>query len=200
MPRDLRALLPREHGSWAFLLSPQIAASIAAPRPAGALVMTGIAVGLFLAFHLVTPARIKRAPAVESTGILAAGTLGAMAFRRGGGDADGAITLAIASSVYFLLSLIWVRMRMASETDKRKPFLPAGWNTIASLALLIVSGTAGILSGRFIAGMLPGLYLLRSFLPVPRRPSGKIRMTFFGIQEAAAAALFTIGLGLYLPE
>lgn len=200
MKRGFQALIPREHGSWAFVLSPQIAALVAAQNPMGAIPFAGAAVVLFLAFHLVVPARLKRLAAVEASGIAAAGALGAVTFLAGGRDFPGAILLAVASTSYFLLSLIWVRMRLAAETDARRPLLPSGWNTFASLILLLLSGTVGVLTGRLVAGLLPGLYLLRSFLPIPRRPNGRIRMTSFGLQEAIAASLFTIGLGLYLPE
>jgi hypothetical protein len=91
-------------------------------------------------------------------------------------------------------------MRLASEIPGRAPLLRGGWNIPASLLLLTVSAAAGFGIGRSLVGFLPGLYLGRLLLPVPRRADGRLWIARLGVQEAVAASIFAIGLGLFLPR
>jgi hypothetical protein len=248
--RDWRGVIPREHGSWAYVIGPQIAAVVAAPRVAPALGWAGASLLLFAAFQafaaaqrrkerasaagsilgaaglglavvLVTPrptvlltlapalfpaalgllsrhGRMARDRALEITGILAASIQAGGGLLLGGGTLPQAALLAVSASSYFLLSLIWIRVRLGSEIAGRAPLLRGGWNLPASLALLLGSATAGLALGAPAAGLMPGLYLARILLPVPRRPDGRLGIPRLGVQEAILAALFTVGLGLFL--
>jgi hypothetical protein len=111
-----------------------------------------------------------------------------------------AAILAVSSTTYFLLSLIWVRVRLGAEIPGRAPLLPGGWNIPASLLLLTGSAVAGIMIGGSLVGFLPGIYIGRLLLPIPRRADGRLRIPRLGAQEAIAAAIFAAGLGLYLPS
>ncbi len=250
--RDLRGLLPREHGSWAYLLIPQIAALMAADRPAPATAWLGGSVLMFTAFQgfaaarrrretwspagllcaiagatllaltararplalvLLLPSaipalltlrstkgRIGRDDAIEALGIVAASILGCGGLYVSGASHAAVALLAIVSCSYSLLSLIWVRVRLAAELKGRRPILSHGWNIPASLLILGLSGVAGISMGGFVVGLLPGVYLGRSLLALPRLRDGRVWVTMLGVQEAIAAAVFAIGLGLFLPR
>jgi hypothetical protein len=249
--RDWKGLLPHEHGSWAYLLGPQIAALLASPQTAAPALWFGASLLLFCAFQgyaaalrrksrgslagtiagllgillalaatrdraavqlSLVPAcftaflgifwkqgRLGRQAVLEVMGIVALSIQGGAGLLLGGGTPRAAILLAVASAAYFLLSLIWVRVRLGSELPGRTPLLPHGWNIPASLVLLTGSAVAGLAFGGPFAGFLPGLYLGRSLLPVPRRADGKLRIPRLGVQEAAVAFVFAIGLGLFLP-
>jgi hypothetical protein len=248
--RDLRGLLPREHGSWAYLLIPEIAAILAAPNPAAA-ILWALAVALFFcAFQgfaaarrrregwsragaiagaagglvLAVPARahpwalLTLAPSIlpvclgilrargrigkdgpiEVLAILATSIMGAGAILTGGGSAREALLLAAACFAYSSLSLIWVRVRLAREMPGRHALLPPGLNIPVSLVLLASSAALGFFTGRFAAGLFPGIYCIRILLPVPRSPDGKLQIVRLGVQEGIAAAFFAVGLGLFL--
>lgn len=249
--RDLRGLLPHEHGSWAYLLGPQLAALLAARAPvptllwlAGSLLLfcsfqgfaaafrrkeivsiaggiagvTGLAVVLAaagarpIALWSFAPAtltallgifwkrgRLGRQSLLEVLGILSLSAQGGAGLFLGGGTWRAALLLSLISAAYFLLSLIWVRVRLAGELPGRSPLLPHGWNIPASLLILMGSAIAGLVTGGLLAGLLPGLYLGRSLLPVPRRGDGRLRIPAFGVQEAVVASIFAVGLGLFLP-
>lgn len=251
MNRDLRGLIPREHGSWAYLLIPQVAAIMAAPGHLAAALWALAAALLFCAFQAfaaaerrrerLSPAgivaaiagmlilglvarrrtvalvtvipslapvalglfrtrgRIGRDDALEVLGIVATSILGAGAFLVGGGSIREAALLAVSAGVYSILSLIWIRMRLTRELPGRRALLPKGWNIPVSVALLLASAILGLVSGRFAAGLLPGIYCVRSFLPVPRRADGLVQLSKLGLQEGITAAIFAMGLGLFLP-
>ncbi len=249
--QDLKGLLPREHGSWAYLLGPQVATLIASTRPGPAALWLAGSLLLFCAFQAFAAAlrrkeraspagavagvgglalatlaargmpavlltlapgllpalmgifmmrgRLGRHGRIEVLGIIALCVQGAGGLRLGGGDLPAASLLAIASCAYFLQSLIWVRVRLGSEIPGRSPLLPRGWNLPVSLGLLFASAVVGILIRHPVAGLLPGLYPARALLPVPRRPDGRLRIPRLGVEEAAVASLFAVGLGLFLP-
>lgn len=248
--RDWRGLLPREHGSWAYLLGPQVAAVLAAPRPASALLWAAVSLLLFGAFQgyaaaqrrrerwspagalvgaaglalalgaarerpsvlltlspglipaglglLSMQGRLGRAGSIEVTGILATSIQAAGGLLLAGGGPRAAVLLVVAASSYFLLSLIWIRVRLSAEVSGRTTLLPRGWNVPASLLLLLLSATVGLAAGSPVAGLSPGLYLLRGILPLPRRHDGRLQIPRLGIQEAVLASFFAVGLGLFL--
>lgn len=248
---DLKNLLPREHGSWAYALSPLTAAVVASPRPAPALAWLAGCCLLFSAFQGFAAARrarrlvslagvtaataglavlawaarsnagvlltllpgaipavvgiltrrgqLKRATFLEVTGIAALAVQGTGGLLLGGGQPAAAALLAIASFCYFVLGLLWIRLRLAREIPGRTPVLPQGLNIPASLFLLLGSAAAGIALRGFEAGLLPGIYVARGWLKAPRRADGKLNIRALGIQEAILAAFFTAGLGLLLP-
>ncbi len=249
--RDLHGLIPREHGSWAYLLIPQVAAILASPGhlasalwglaaallfsafqafaaaarrherfsaagavagAAGLILLTLAARGRTIAIACIAPSlapvalgllrtrgRIGRDDAIEVLGIVATSILGAGGFLAGGGRTSEAILLAVAVTAYSILSLIWIRVRLNRELPGRRTLLPAGLNIPASLAILVASAAAGFASGRLAAGLLPGIYCIRVLMPVPRRPDGLVRVSRLGIQEGVMAAIFAVGLGLFLP-
>jgi hypothetical protein len=143
--------------------------------------------------------RLKRVTILEITGIASLSIQGAGGLLLGGGSISAAGLLAIAAFTYFLLSLIWVRMRLARELPGRATIFPVGWNMTVSLALLLASAAAGLLLRGFAAGMLPGIYVARGVFRPPRRADGKLNISMLGVQEAIVAALFTAGLGIFLP-
>jgi len=249
--RDLHGLMPREHGSWAYLLIPQLAALIAARHPisvltwlvgtllmfaalqgfaaaqrrrerwsaaglicalAGAailllasrerpaalalLIPSAVPVGLAL---FATRGRIGRNDGIEVLGIVCASILGCGGLILAGGSDHAGALLAVVSCAYSLLSLIWVRVRLASALRGRRPLLPHGWNIPASLLILGLSAVAGVALDGFVSGLLPGIYLGRSLLPVPRRRDGLVSVTTLGVQEAVSASVFAVGVGLFLP-
>jgi hypothetical protein len=250
--RDWKGLLPHEHGSWAYILGPQIAALLASRTLAppllwcagslllfcafqgfaaalrrkelwsasgtiaaasGIALVLGVARGMPIVLVSFVPGgftailgilgrrgRLGRQALLEILGITSLSLQGGAALLLGSGSFGSASLLAIASTAYFLLSLIWVRVRLASEIPGRTPLLRRGWNIPASLLLLIVSAVAGLGIGRSLCGFLPGIYLGRLLLPVPRRADGRIRIPRLGVQEAVAASVFAIGLGLFLPR
>jgi hypothetical protein len=249
--RDWRGLAPREHGSWAYLLGPQIAALIAARAPGAALLWLAGSLLLFCAVQAFAAAlrrkeswsfsgtivgglgavlafwgargvpvvlisllpgsiaallaivflrgRLGRRAVLEVLGIVSLSLQGGAGLLLGGGGISSAWLLAVLSAAYFLLSLIWVRVRLGSEVPGRVPLLRRGWNTPVSLILLTASALAGIAIGRSLVGLLPGIYLGRLLLPLPRRADGRLHIPRLGMQEAAAAAVFAVGLGLFLP-
>ena len=143
--------------------------------------------------------RLGRQALLEVLGIASLSIQGGACLLLGRGSLRTAATLAVASAAYFLLSLIWVRMRLSAEIPGRVPLLPRGWNIPASLLLLAGSAVVGIAAAGSLIGFLPGIYVARLLLPLPRRADGRIRIPQLGVQEAIAAALFATGLGLYLP-
>jgi hypothetical protein len=249
--RDWRGLIPREHGSWAYLLAPQIAAVLAAPRPgevavwglactllfagfqgfaaaqrrrewasaAGALagaaggaialwaaraepaVLLALAPGLVPAVLGLASkgGRLGRAAPIEVSGIVATSIAAAGGLLLGGGTPRTAVLLTVAASSYFLVSLIWIRLRLSAHVPGRAALLPQGWNIPASVLLLLASATVGVAAGSPVIGLSPGLYFVRVLLPVPRRPDGRLRIPRLGIQEAVMASFFAVGLGLFLP-
>ncbi len=98
------------------------------------------------------------------------------------------------------LTVVTNSIRLASELKGRRPILRHGWNIPVSLLILGLSGIAGILMGGFVVGLLPGVYLGRSLLVLPRRHDGRVWVTMLGVQEAIASAVFATGLGLFLPR
>ncbi|MDM7914686.1 MAG: hypothetical protein QUU85_05390, partial [Candidatus Eisenbacteria bacterium] len=142
--------------------------------------------------------RLARQSELEILGIVATSVQGGAGLYVGGGRTVDAALLALCSASYFLLSLIWVRVRLSREVPGRRPLFDRRANHPVSLGLLFVSLVAGVLAHRPVAGLLPGLYLVRSVLPVPRRKDGKLHIPKLGIQESIVAAAFAIGLGLFL--
>jgi hypothetical protein len=249
--RDLRGLLPREHGSWAYLLIPQVAAllatNLAAPvllwllgslfsfaalqgfaaarrrrarwspsgtvcafvgatvlastarrNPAALILIVPSAIPAALALFS-TRGRIGRDDAIEVLGIVSASILGGGGLWLAGASAKLICLLTMSSCAYALLSLIWIRVRLATELQGRHPILPHGWNIPASLVILTLSAVGGAALGGFIVGLLPGIYLGRCLLKLPRRTDGLVRLNMLGVQEGIAAAVFAAGLGLFLP-
>ena len=147
-----------------------------------------------------TRGRIGRDDAIEILGIIAASVLGCGGLYLSGASVPATALLGIASCSYSLLSLIWVRIRLANELKGRRPILPHGLNIPASVLILALSGFAGVVLGGFVAGLLPGIYLGRSLVAVPRRRDGLVRVTLLGVQEGISAAVFALGLGLFLPR
>lgn len=143
--------------------------------------------------------RLGRQALLELLGIASLSIQGGACLLLGGRTLRAGAMLAAASAAYFLLSLIWIRVRLSAEVPGRAPLLPRGWNIPASLLLLTGSAAAGIASAGSLIGFLPGIYVARLLLPVPRRADGRLRIPQLGVQEAVAAALFAVGLGLYLP-
>jgi hypothetical protein len=144
--------------------------------------------------------KLGRQAVLELLGITSLSLQGGACVLLGGGSLRAAAILAAASTAYFLLSLIWVRVRLGAEIPGRAPLLPPGWNIPASLLLLVGSAFAGIAIGGSLVGFLPGIYIGRLLLPVPRRADGRLRIPRLGAQEAIAAAIFAVGMGLYLPR
>lgn len=144
--------------------------------------------------------RLGRQAVLEVMGIASLSLQGGAGLFLGGGSISAAELLAIVATTYFLLSLIWVRVRLGAEIPGRSPLLPSGWNIPASLLLLTVSAAAGIALGGSLVGFLPGIYIGRLLVRVPRRADRRLHIPRLGIQEAIAAAIFATGLGLYLPR
>jgi hypothetical protein len=149
---------------------------------------------------LSTQGRIGRDDAIELLGIIAASILGCGGLYVSGASISAAALLAIVSCAYSHLSLIWVRIRLASELKGRRSILPRGWAIPVSLILLVLSAAAGIALGGFVVGLLPGAYLGRCLLALPRKRDGLVSVTMLGVQEGVAAAVFAVGLGLFLPR
>lgn len=250
--RDWHGLLPREHGSWAYLLIPQVGALLAtdfatpvalwligslllfaalqgfaaarrrherwslagtACGTVGALVLVLAARERPAAFTFVIPStipaalalfsthgRIGRDDAIEVLGICCASILGGGGLWLAGASIRVVALLMVAACAYSMLSLIWIRVRLATELKGRRPILPHGWNIPTSLIILGLSAVAGVALGGFIVGLLPGIYLGRCLLKLPRRGDGLVHLIMLGVQEGIAAAVFAVGLGLFLPS
>lgn len=184
----MKAFLPREHGLWAWVGVPVVAALGLAPSVATLVGALGVAV----AFFFVNALRVHwpRTPWFEVPGILGLGGVGAGLAVLGGADPHRAVAVQFALGTWQVLGLWWVRGLLAPILPGRRPWTSG---KIVGICLAVTSFAVGLALGEPLAGAVPLLYPLRmAATPLPRKARDARRMGIGELAWAVGAAALAV--------
>jgi YwiC-like protein len=191
----LKLILPKEHGTWSFILEPLVFALLIAPSWPGASLCLAVLIAAFARRPLKLASTLRdpeeRALARRISGWMAIGVaIGFGTTLLLGGIGPGLLLLPslVAGAAYLLFDRVGESRAAAAEIAGASSlaFIPAGvlayagWSTLAALAAAFV----------MLARVVPTILVVRSYL---HRRKGE---TVSGLPALATCGLASLGVGV----